>query len=159
MGLAWVVGCLVFGVIIVNNSNSVDCKVSRQYMCQAALLLLGLTVMTFTAVDGYKGYVVFVWCYGMFYGGYYYSLKMYIYEKVRARNFGRTWGYAQLAMGLPTLLGIPLTGHCNGAAPWARSGFIVSAAFVIMGRYYFQFDEASCLEGLSCSSFPVQSCS
>ena len=133
LGLAWVVGCVVFGLIIVNNSSSMDCKVSRQYLCQTAMLLMGLTVLTFTAVDGYKGYVVFVWCFGIFCGGYCYSLKMYIYEKVRARNFGRTWGFAQLAMGFPTLVGVPVTGYANGHEAGARTGFLVSALFILTG--------------------------
>jgi hypothetical protein len=29
-------------------------------------------------------------------GGHHYALKMYVYEKVRARNFGRAWGYIQV---------------------------------------------------------------
>ena len=89
-----------------------------------------------TSTYGYKGYVVFVWCYGIFYGGYYYSLKMFIYEKVRARNFGRTWGYAQFAMGLPTLVGVQVSGYSNGRGiAGGRTGFIISAAFVISGGY------------------------
>jgi hypothetical protein len=31
----------------------------------------------------------------VFKGGHHYALKMYVYEKVRARNFGRAWGYIQ----------------------------------------------------------------
>ena len=64
--------------------------------------------MAFTAVEGYKGYVVFVWSYGVFLGGYHYSLKMYIYGKVRARNFARAWGFAQSSMGLSILVSVPL---------------------------------------------------
>ena len=36
---------------------------------------------------------------------------MYIYEKVRARNFARAWGFAQCAMALPVLLGVPMSGN------------------------------------------------
>ena len=64
--------------------------------------------MAFTAVEGYKGYIVFVWSYGIFLGGYHYTLKTYIYEKVRARNFARAWGFVQGSTALPTLISIPL---------------------------------------------------
>ena len=62
--------------------------------------------------QGYHGYVTFTWVYGLFTGGYQYrlekekirkvsinlvfSLKMYVYQKVRARNFARAWGYIQV---------------------------------------------------------------
>lgn len=32
---------------------------------------------------------------GIFVGGYHYSLKMFTFEKVRARNFARAWGFIQ----------------------------------------------------------------
>ena len=48
-----------------------------------------------------------MWIYGLSYGGYVYALKMYIFEKVRARNFARAWGFAQFAMALPTTFGVP----------------------------------------------------
>lgn len=54
--------------------------------------------------------MVFVWIYGLFNGGYHYALKMYIYEKVRARNFARAWGFAQFSMSIPNAIGIPALG-------------------------------------------------
>ena len=84
---------------------------------QAALLVVAFSLMAFTAIRGYNGFAMFVWIYGIFLGGYNYALKMYIYEKVRARNFARAWGFAQCAMALPVLLGIPLSG--NEGLVWA----------------------------------------
>ena len=75
------------------------------------MLVVAFSLMAFTAIRGYNGFAMFVWIYGIFLGGYNYALKMYIYEKVRARNFARAWGFAQCAMALPVLLGIPLSGN------------------------------------------------
>lgn len=71
--------------------------------------MCSLSIFALTAMKGYNGYLIFVWIYGLSYGGYIYSLKMYIFEKVRARNFARAWGFAQMAMALSNLFGIPLT--------------------------------------------------
>lgn len=60
---------------------------------------------------GYHGYVLFAWLYGIFCGGFHYSLKMYTYEKVRARNFARTWGFVQCSQAIPTAIGVPITGR------------------------------------------------
>jgi MFS family permease len=72
--------------------------------------MTGLSILAFTAIEGNNGYVIFAWIYGIFCGGYNYALKMYINEKVRARNFARAWGFAQCAMAIPSLVGIPVSG-------------------------------------------------
>ena len=51
-------------------------------MLQVSLLVCGLSLLALTAVEGYHGYVTFTWVYGVFTGGYQYSLKMYVYQKV-----------------------------------------------------------------------------
>ena len=51
-------------------------------MLQVSLLVCGLSLLALTAVEGYHGYVTFTWVYGVFTGGYQYSLKMYVYKKV-----------------------------------------------------------------------------
>jgi hypothetical protein len=149
LGMGWTVGCILFGCVVVNNST--ECRISKQYLTQAALFMVGVAILAFTAVEGYNGYVVFVWIYGIFNGGYHYSLKMYIYEKVRARNFARAWGFAQCSMAIPNAIGIPIlgtkfryaadhisliyifvAGYINTAAG-GRSGYYFSAAFVILG--------------------------
>ena len=111
LGSAWAVGCCLFGAIVVNHSK--ECQISKQYLCQVSLLLTGVSIFGLTAVEGYNGYVMFVWIYGVFCGGYNYTLKMYIYEKVRARNFARAWGFAQFAMAVPLFFGVPITGILN----------------------------------------------
>jgi len=73
--------------------------------------MAGVSILAFTAVEGYNGYVMFAWIYGLFTGGYNYTLKMYINEKVRARNFARAWGFAQFSMAVPCLIGIPVSGN------------------------------------------------
>ncbi len=108
MGLAWALGCILFGGVA--SIGSYECRISKQYLCQAALLLCGVAIVAFAAIEGYNGYVAFVWLYGIFIGGYHYALKMYIYEKVRARNFARAWGFAQASMAIPALVSIPMQG-------------------------------------------------
>ena len=72
------------------------------------MLVVAFSLMAFTAIRGYNGFAMFVWIYGIFLGGYNYALKMYIYEKVRARNFARALGFAQSSTAIPTLVSIPL---------------------------------------------------
>ena len=127
LAVSWTLGCCLFGCLVLQ--RSLDCRIGRQYLCQASLLLCGLSILALTSVkvtfnlsiislstdtvQGYYGYVTFVWVYGIFMGGYSYTLKMYVYQKVRARNFAKAWGYVQCSQALPNMFGIPLAGYIN----------------------------------------------
>jgi len=72
--------------------------------------LTGVSILAFTAAEGFSGYMMFAWVHGLFSGGYNYALKLYINEKVRARNFARAWGFAQFSMAISNLIGVPVAG-------------------------------------------------
>ncbi|KAK7605252.1 hypothetical protein V9T40_007110 [Parthenolecanium corni] len=131
MGLAWTVGCLAFGSIVVH--NAAECRIGRQYLCQASIFMCALSILALTTVQGsHQGYVLFVWIYGIFCGGYNYSLKMYTYERVRARNFARTWGFVQCSQSIPIFIGVPLAGYIN-VQFGEKSGYYFSAACALVG--------------------------
>ena len=48
LGLAWVTGCMLFGLMVVR--KSVECSVSRQYLTQVATIGCGVAIMAFTQV-------------------------------------------------------------------------------------------------------------
>lgn len=130
-GLSFVLGCLTFGFIIVKESS--DCLISRQYLCQASSLIMSISLIAFTTFHDYQGYVLFVWIYGFFYGGYCYSIKMFLLEKVRARNLNRAWSFLQASMSLPTFVGLPITSehtHMEPTIPLPR-GLPVRLQFVL----------------------------
>ncbi|XP_050696604.1 monocarboxylate transporter 10-like isoform X2 [Eriocheir sinensis] len=130
LGLGWVIGVCAFGFVVLQKST--ECRVGRQYLCQASMFLCGVCTLAFTAVEGYHGYVLFAWLYGIFCGGFHYSLKMYTYEKVRARNFARTWGFVQCSQAIPTAIGVPITGYIN-IGYGDKAGYYFSSTFVIFG--------------------------
>ncbi|XP_049532358.1 monocarboxylate transporter 12-like isoform X2 [Anopheles darlingi] len=132
LGLAWTLGCSAFGLLVVR--NSVECRIARQYLCQTAIFMCGVCILALTAVQGnYHGYVLFVWIYGIFCGGYHYSLKMYTYEKVRARNFARAWGFVQFSQAIPIALGVPLSGYMNETSGSGTAGYYFSSGCAIVG--------------------------
>ncbi|KAF6211662.1 hypothetical protein GE061_012175 [Apolygus lucorum] len=131
MGLAWVLGSWVFGALVLH--NTAECRIARQYLTQMSKLLTGVAVFFLTTLEGnHQGYVLFAWVYGLFLGGYNYSLKMYVYERVRARNFARTWGYVQCSQAIPIALGVPITGYINVTFN-NKSGYYFSASCIFLG--------------------------
>ncbi|GJQ88239.1 hypothetical protein Trydic_g13227 [Trypoxylus dichotomus] len=131
LGLAWTLGCVVFSTLVLHNST--ECRIARQYLCQTAVFMCGLSILAFTVVSGnYHAYVMFAWIYGIFCGGYHYSLKMYTYERVRARNFARTWGFVQCSQAIPIVIGVPFSGYMNEKCG-DRAGYYFSSTCVLVG--------------------------
>ena len=89
-------------------------------------------------VRGHSGYLIFVWVYGIFLGGHQYALKMYLFEKVRARNFANAWGFVQFSQGVSILLGVPITGYINDLCG-CKMGYFFSAVCVLSGGLMMTF--------------------
>nr|XP_031836871.1 monocarboxylate transporter 11-like isoform X2 [Nomia melanderi] len=115
LGLAAALGCATWGVVTAR--PSAQCLVSRQYLCQAALLGVAIAQVALGSVQGYHGLFLVSGLYGASLGGALYSLKMLALERLRARHFARAWALVQAAEALPILLGVPLTGYMNAYIP------------------------------------------
>ncbi|XP_055946237.1 monocarboxylate transporter 12-like [Argiope bruennichi] len=130
MGLASVVGSAAFGFIVVK--NSLQCFIARQYLSQASLFMMAGSLLAFVSLQGYSGFVLFTLVYGFFHGGYMYTLKMFVFEKVRARNFARAWGFVLGSQAIPLLIGVPLTGYLTKTRG-ERMGLYFACACIFMG--------------------------
>ena len=62
-------------------------------------------------VSGFYGYAMCAWIYGLFFGCYLYSSKIFCYSIVKTKQFSRTWSMVQASQSLPSLLGITITGR------------------------------------------------
>lgn len=63
LGIAWVVGSIVFGVLVIR--NSAECRIARQYLCQVSLFMCAICLLVFTKIQStYEGYFIIVWTYG-----------------------------------------------------------------------------------------------
>lgn len=76
-----------------------------------ASVVCGISIVALTAVEGFGGLVIFVWVYGFSLGGYNYALKVYTYERVRARHFPRAWSFVQCSQAIPVASGVALSGR------------------------------------------------
>ncbi|XP_068617909.1 monocarboxylate transporter 2-like [Battus philenor] len=135
LGFAAVLGCAGFGLVLVR--PSAQCLVSKQYLCQTAMLGIGISMLALSSVEGYHGYVLFAWMYGLCLGGFLYSIKMLTMERVRGRHFTKVWSLVQGAEALPVIVGVPVTGYMNQQAP--RAGFYFSTAATLAGALMLFF--------------------
>ncbi|UYV61155.1 hypothetical protein LAZ67_1003610 [Cordylochernes scorpioides] len=130
LGLAMSAGSLAFAAMVVHAGP--QCSVSRQYLAQSALAGAGLSLLALHAVRGFHGYVLFVCLFGACCGGFQYSLKVLLLQRVRPRHFERAWGFVQGSQFVPVLLGSPLTEYIN-ANKSPKDGFYFSAGCAFAG--------------------------
>ena len=48
LGVAWILGSVVCGLLCLQRSR--DCSISRQYLCQACLVLAGVSILSLNSV-------------------------------------------------------------------------------------------------------------
>ncbi|XP_046644820.1 monocarboxylate transporter 3-like isoform X3 [Daphnia pulicaria] len=129
MGLAMAAGTVIVGLVVLRPSP--QCLISLQYLCQATLYGIGLSLLALATVNGYHGYVLFAWLYGFCLGGYQYAVHQYTLDRVRARQFARGWSLVLAVRSLPTLFGVPIAGYINQSTP--RAGYYFSFTFTVIG--------------------------
>lgn len=69
---------------------------------------------------------------GFFCGGYHYSLRVYIFERVRARNFSQAWSYVQCSQSIPIVIGVNFAEFLNCHVSH-KSGYLFGFFCVLSG--------------------------
>ncbi|KAL3194302.1 hypothetical protein MRX96_016429 [Rhipicephalus microplus] len=133
LGLASAGGAGVAGLLLMRHPT--QCVLSRRCLCQLSLLGASLAMLALGALNGFAGYALFTAVYGASAGGVAYALRMLVFERLRARHFGRAWGFVQWAQCLSVLVGVPVTGYINKSRQDPKAGFYFSAACTFAGGY------------------------
>ena len=68
-------------------------------------------MLALVSVQGYHGYLLFVWMYGLFMGGHEVALRVYCYERLKIKQYARGWGFVQGIRGIPYLVGLPINAY------------------------------------------------
>ena len=111
----------------------------------------GISMLALASVEGYHGYLMFVWMYGLFIGGMEVALKVYCYERLRIKQNARGWGYIQGARAIPYLIGLPITAHISEGVGDPKAGFYFSfTCCILSGTLLFLME---CFKGGHGSSY------
>ncbi|KAK8766050.1 hypothetical protein V5799_007166 [Amblyomma americanum] len=155
LGVASAGGAGVAGLLLVRR-RSAQCVLSRRCLCQLSLLGAGLAMTALGALSGFAGYALFAAVYGASAGGVAYALRMLVFERLRARHFGRAWGFVQWVQCLPVLVGVPVTGYISKSREDPKAGFYFSAACTFAGATSLFFLPEARVESLLCHHVPQQ---
>ena len=64
-------------------------------------------------VSGFYGYSMCAGIYGLFFGCYLYTAKIFCYSISKTKHFSRTWSIVQASQALPCLAGAITTGQAG----------------------------------------------
>ena len=93
-------------------------------------------MLALVSVEGYHGYLLFVWIYGLFFGGMEVALRVYCYERLKIKQYARGWGFVQGVKAIPYLIGLPISAYISKSADGnitGKTGFYFSFTFCILG--------------------------
>ncbi|XP_062608852.1 monocarboxylate transporter 12-like isoform X1 [Saccostrea cucullata] len=136
LGLGFVLGVVAQGYIIIKDSKS--CSICRRCLCQANCLACGVLTLLLLLEKDYNSFALYAWGFGIFCGGYFYTLKMYTYEIVKFKIMERAWGFVCAAQFLPILIGSPISLYLNSNHENEHAGFIFAGvAMVLAGLLFF----------------------
>ncbi|XP_056014420.1 monocarboxylate transporter 12-like isoform X2 [Ostrea edulis] len=136
LGLGFSLGVLAQGYIIIKDSKG--CSICRRCLCQANCLACGVLTLLLLLEKDYESFALYAWGFGIFCGGYFYTLKMYTYELVKFKIMERAWGYVCAAQFLPILIGSPISLYLNRTHENEHAGFIFAGvAMVLAGLLFF----------------------
>ena len=119
MGLAWVGGVLVSGLLTL---SSLLPRHYRQYLCISSGLCSGLSLILHQQLPDQ-----WPWLAAMFIGAYHYTLKMFVFKKVRARNFARAWSLVQASQSVSVLCGVTLSSYIDHKHYFAGVSLIIGS--------------------------------
>ena len=158
LGLAWLAGCLLLGGLVASNTS--QCSVSRQYLCQSSLLLAAVILFGLSQVNNYQGYVMFgkydhfitsslrhhcslfflVCSYGVVVGGYQYTVKMFVFEKVRSKRFPWAWSLLQSIQAAFFGLGVLMNALIDSSFGSKTSIYVCIVLVIISSVVMFLID-------------------
>ena len=99
MGLAWAGGVALACVLTLSSALP---RHSRQYLTALSGLGMGVSLLCHAHTAHWT------WLTSLTAGAYHYSLKLFVFQKVRARNFARAWALVHAAQGASVLAGVSL---------------------------------------------------
>ncbi len=75
---------------------SIHPTISSNFESISFFSLTAVSLLALTTVQGYHGYLLFAWLYGVFLGGLHLALPVYTLERLRMRHFPRAAGFVQV---------------------------------------------------------------
>lgn len=130
LGLGFIIGVLAQGYIIIKDSKS--CSICRRCLCQANCLACGALTLLLLLEKDYDSLALYAWGFGIFCGGYYYTLKMYTYELVKFKIMERAWGFVSAAQCLPILIGSPIS--CKSTCKCSFESLLI--ALIVFNQHH-----------------------
>lgn len=140
LGIGFLIGVYAQGYIIIRDSK--ECSICRRHLCQSCCIACGILTFLLLLAKDFNSLALYAWGFGIFCGGYFYTLKMYAYELVKYKLMERAWGFICAAHFIPVLIGSPISLYLNqvhGELHQLQAGYIFAGSAMVLGGLLFFF--------------------
>uniref|UniRef100_A0A1I8MPA2 Major facilitator superfamily (MFS) profile domain-containing protein n=1 Tax=Musca domestica TaxID=7370 RepID=A0A1I8MPA2_MUSDO len=128
LGMSTTLGVVLAGVLIRRPFVVQNFVISTPIISQVFLSAVALSILFMSFMMGYKSLCILSGIYGVGFGGFRFSLKMLVLEKVKLK-FSKTWSFIRGIEAIPVLISVPLTIFLNDYSPkYGRAGYYICSA-------------------------------
>ncbi|XP_061392050.1 uncharacterized protein LOC133327549 [Musca vetustissima] len=128
LGMSTTLGVVLAGVLIRRPFVVQNFVISTPIISQVFLAAVALSILFMSFMMGYKSLCILSGIYGVGFGGFRFSLKMLVLEKVKLK-FSKTWSFIRGIEAIPVLISVPLTIFLNDYSPkYGRAGYYICSA-------------------------------
>uniref|UniRef100_A0A1I8PA67 Major facilitator superfamily (MFS) profile domain-containing protein n=1 Tax=Stomoxys calcitrans TaxID=35570 RepID=A0A1I8PA67_STOCA len=128
LGMSTTLGVVLAGVLIRRPFVVQNFVISTPIISQVFLSAVALSILFMSFLMGYKSLCILSGIYGVGFGGFRFSLKMLVLEKVKLK-FSKTWSFIRGIEAVPVLISVPLTIFLNDYSPkYGRAGYYICSA-------------------------------
>ncbi|XP_073827361.1 uncharacterized protein [Musca autumnalis] len=128
LGMSTTLGVVLAGVLIRRPFVVHNFVISTPIISQVFLAAVALSILFMSFLMGYKSLCILSGIYGVGFGGFRFSLKMLVLEKVKLK-FSKTWSFIRGIEAIPVLISVPLTIFLNDYSPkYGRAGYYICSA-------------------------------
>ncbi|XP_075151179.1 uncharacterized protein LOC142225288 [Haematobia irritans] len=128
LGMSTTLGVVLAGVLIRRPFVIQNFVISTPIISQVFLSAVALSILFMSFLMGYKSLCILSGIYGVGFGGFRFSLKMLVLEKVKLK-FSKTWSFIRGIEAVPVLISVPLTIFLNDYSPkYGRAGYYICSA-------------------------------
>ncbi|XP_053958188.1 uncharacterized protein LOC128863195 [Anastrepha ludens] len=152
LGVSTTMGVFIAGTILRKTFRIGSFLITSQIVSQVFIALIAIAILSLSFVVSFRWFCILGWLYGIGFGGFRYAFKVLALDRIKVKQFSKSWGLIKGVESIPVLISIPLTSFLNDySLHYGRAGYFICSAAAAIGGIIIFFMTYSTVEQSSSS--------